>query len=243
LAGKVAIITGGAAGIGLGIAQCYVREGAKVVVTDINDENSSDILAQLGSNAIFIKHDVSKEEEWDRVLADTIEKFGRLDILVNNAGVGGSGGAIEDLPLENWNWILNVNLTSNFLGLKAGINAMKKYSESKGSIINISSVAGLVGLPFGVDYSATKGGTRLLTHAAAVQLARRGLEIRVNSVHPGWIDTAIIPDDHRQQILPTIPVGHMGVPQDIGEICVYLGSDESKFATGAEFVVDGGQRA
>ena len=127
LAGKVAIITGGAAGIGLGIAQCYVREGAKVVVTDINDENSSDILAQLGSNAIFIKHDVSKEEEWDRVLADTIEKFGRLDILVNNAGVGGSGGAIEDLPLENWNWILNVNLTSNFLGLKAGINAMKKY--------------------------------------------------------------------------------------------------------------------
>lgn len=245
LNGSVAIITGGVAGIGLGIAECYVREGAKVVLTaNKNIDGGRKAVKKFGEeNALFVQQDVSVAEDWDRVIAATIEKFGKLDILVNNAGVGGVGGAIEDESLDDWNWILGVNLTGNFLGLKAGINAMKKYNDSKGSIINVSSVAGLVGLPFGVDYSATKGGTRLLTHAAAVQLARRGLEIRVNSVHPGWIDTAIVPDAYREKIIPTIPMGHMGVPQDIGEVCVYLGSDESKYATGAEFTVDGGVRA
>ena len=245
LQGKVAIITGGVAGIGLGIAECYVREGAKVVITaNHNVDGGKAAVEKFGSDvALFVQQDVAKEADWNKVIDATIEKFGKLDILVNNAGVGGKGGAIEDETLENWQSIVNVNLTGNFLGLKAGINAMKEHNGSKGSIINVSSVAGLVGLPFGVDYSATKGGTRLLTHAAAIQLARRKVAIRVNSVHPGWIDTAIVPDEYKQQIIPTIPMGYMGEPQDIGEVCVYLGSDESKYATGAEFVVDGGVRA
>lgn len=242
---KVAIITGGVAGIGLGIAECYVREGASVVLTaNHNVEGGKAAVEKFGSDvALFVQQDVAKAEDWDKVIAATIEKFGKLDILVNNAGIGGKGGAIEDETLEDWEAIVGVNLTGNFLGVKAGINAMKKYNDSKGSIINVSSVAGLVGLPFGVDYSATKGGTRLLTHAAAVQLARRGVKIRVNSVHPGWIDTAIVPEEYKKQIIPTIPMGYMGEPRDIGEICVYLGSDESKYATGSEFVVDGGIRA
>ncbi|MCI1984553.1 MAG: glucose 1-dehydrogenase [Bifidobacteriaceae bacterium] len=245
LQGKVAIITGGVAGIGLGIAECYVREGAKVVLTaNHNVTAGAAAVEKFGEDtALFVQQDVASAADWDKVIDATIEKFGKLDILVNNAGIGGKGGAIEDESLENWQQIVDVNLTGNFLGVKAGINAMKKYSDAKGSIINVSSVAGLVGLPFGVDYSATKGGTRLLTHAAAVQLARRGVKIRVNSVHPGWIDTAIVPDEYKKQIIPTIPLGYMGEPHDIGEICVYLGSDESKYATGAEFVVDGGIRA
>jgi 3alpha(or 20beta)-hydroxysteroid dehydrogenase len=245
LQGKVAIITGGVAGIGLGIAQCYVREGAKVVITaNRNVDGGAAAVKEFGDDkSLFVQQDVAKEEDWAKVIDATIEKFGKLDILVNNAGVGGKGGAIEDESLDDWQTIVGINLTGNFLGVKAAITAMKKYNNATGSIVNVSSVAGLVGLPFGVDYSATKGGTRLLTHAAAVQLARRGVNIRVNSVHPGWIDTAIVPEEYKKQIIPTIPVGHMGEPRDIGEICVYLGSDESKYATGAEFVVDGGVRA
>ena len=136
-----------------------------------------------------------------------------------------------------------MNLTANFLGEKAAINAMKQTNDAQGSIINVSSVAGLVGLPTAPAYSASKGGTRLLTHATALNLAQRKINIRVNSVHPGWIDTSIVPAAAKEQLIKTIPVGHMGQPKDIGEVCVYLGSDESSFANGAEFTVDGGQRA
>ncbi|KRK47006.1 3-oxoacyl-ACP reductase [Secundilactobacillus kimchicus JCM 15530] len=245
LKGKVAIITGGVAGIGLGIAECYVREGAKVVLTANHNVTAGEqAVAQFGAdNALFIQQDVSKEEDWQKVIAGTLEKFKKLDILVNNAGIGGAGVAIEDESLADWQRTVDVNLTGNFLGMKAAIKAMKDTNEATGSIINVSSVAGLMGLPLAPDYSATKGGTRLLTRAAATSLARRGINIRVNSVHPGWIDTAIVPEAAKPQILPTIPAGHMGEPKDIGEICVYLGSDESKYAIGSEFTVDGGVRA
>ncbi len=245
LKGKVAIITGGVAGIGLGIAECYVREGAKVVMTaNHNVDGGHAAVAKFGDDvSLFVQQDVASEADWQKVIDATIEKFGKLDILVNNAGVGGVNAAIEDLDLADWQSVIDINLTANFLGEKAAINAMKKTNNAKGSIVNVSSVAGLVGLPMAPAYSASKGGSRLLTHATALNLAQRGIDIRVNSVHPGWIDTAIIPDAAREQIIKTIPVGHLGKPKDIGEVCVYLGSDESEFANGAEFTVDGGQRA
>ncbi|KRN01981.1 3-oxoacyl-ACP reductase [Levilactobacillus senmaizukei DSM 21775 = NBRC 103853] len=245
LKGKVAIITGGVAGIGLGVAECYVREGAKVVLTaNHNVDGGRAAVAKFGDDvSLFVQQDVANEDDWKKVIDATIAKFGKLDILVNNAGIGGVNGALEDLSLEDWQKVIDINLTANFLGEKAAINAMKKTNDAKGSIVNVSSVAGLVGLPMAPAYSASKGGSRMLTHATALSLASRGIDIRVNSVHPGWIDTAIIPETAREQIVKTIPVGHMGEPHDIGEICVYLGSDESKFANGAEFTVDGGQRA
>ncbi|MCT3400280.1 glucose 1-dehydrogenase [Lentilactobacillus hilgardii] len=242
---KVAIITGGVAGIGLGIAECYIREGAKVVLTaNHNVEGGKKAVAEFGDEkALFVQQDVSKEADWERVIKQTIDKFGKLDILVNNAGVGGVNGPLEDLSLEDWQQVIDINLTGNFLGEKHAIRAMKTFNHAKGSIINISSVAGLVGLPLSPAYSASKGGTRLLTHATALSLASEKVDIRVNAVHPGWIATDIVPKDYEQQIVQTIPVGHMGEPQDIGEICIYLGNDESKFANGADFVIDGAQRA
>lgn len=242
---KVAIITGGVAGIGLGIAECYIEEGANVVLTaNHNVEGGKKAVAKFGDDrALFVQQDVSNEADWQKVIDATISKFGKLDILVNNAGIGGDGKPIEDKPLADWQQVIDINLTGNFLGMKAGINAMKETNHATGSIINVSSVAGLVGLPMAPDYSASKGGTRMLTRAAASSLARRGIKIRVNSVHPGWIDTNIVPEDAKEQIIQTIPAGHLGEPKDIGEICVYLGSDESKYAIGGEFTVDGGVRA
>ena len=242
---KVAVITGGVAGIGLGIAECYIAEGANVVLTaNHNVEGGKKAVERFGEDrALFVQQDVANENAWERVMDAAVDKFGKVDILVNNAGVGGAGGPIQDTTLEDWNKVIDTNLTGNFLGEKYAVKVMVDYNDGKGSIINISSVAGLVGLPMSPAYSASKGGTRLLTHATALQLAQQKLNIRVNSVHPGWIDTNIIPEDQKDAIIQTIPVGHLGEPQDIGEICVYLGSDESKFANGAEFVIDGGQRA
>lgn len=245
LKGKIAIITGGVAGIGLGIAECYIREGANVVLTaNHNVEGGKKAVAKFGDDrALFVQQDVSQEADWQKVIDATVSKFGKLDVLVNNAGIGGDGKPIEDKPLTDWQKVIDINLTGNFLGIKAGINAMKETNNATGSIINVSSVAGLVGLPMAPDYSASKGGSRMLTRAVAASLARRGIKIRVNSVHPGWIDTNIVPEDAKKQIIQTIPAGHLGKPQDIGEICVYLGSDESKYAIGGEFTVDGGVRA
>lgn len=245
LKGKTAVITGGVAGIGLGIAQSYIDEGANVVITaNHNVDGGKKAVEKFGEDrALFVQQDVANEEAWERVMDAAVDKFGKVDIVVNNAGIGGVGGPIQDTSLEDWNKVINTNLTGNFLGEKYSVRVMKEFNNGKGSIINISSVAGLVGLPMSPAYSASKGGTRMLTHATALQLAQQKLDIRVNSVHPGWIDTNIIPEEQKDAIISTIPVGHLGKPRDIGAICVYLGSDESEFANGAEFVVDGGQRA
>ncbi|MFT8639408.1 glucose 1-dehydrogenase [Bifidobacterium sp.] len=242
---KVAIVTGGASGIGSGIATCFAREGAKVVITaNHNVSGGQQLVKELGEdNAFFVQQNVADESDWDKVIKQTIDRFGKLDVLVNNAGITGNLTAIEDESLEDWQQVIDVNLTGNFLGVRAGIRAMKATNESKGSIINISSDASLVGFPFAPAYSPSKGGTRLLTHSAALSLAHRGIDIRVNSVHPGWIDTPMVPKDIYDQIIPEIPMKRLGTPQDIGELCVYLASDESRYATGSEFVVDGGIRA
>lgn len=245
LTDKVAIITGGVAGIGLGIAECYIREGAKVVITaNHNVEGGKKAVEKFGDDkSLFVQQDVANEKSWQDTVQKAIDKFGKVDIVVNNAGVGGKNGPLDELTMEEWQQVIDINLTGTFLGEKYGIKAMKKYAGGKGSIINISSVAGLVGLPLSPAYSASKGGSRLLTHATALSLAQQKLDIRVNNVHPGWINTDIIPEGFEEALTKTIPVGHMGEPVDIGEICVYLGSDESKFANGADFVIDGAQRA
>lgn len=243
LDGKVAIVTGAAAGIGKAIAEGFVREGAKVVVTaDHNVDGGTAVAESLGDAGLFVQQNVAEEADWQKVIDDTTDKFGHVDIVVNNAGIGGRNGSIEDFSLEDWQKVIDVNLTGNFLGVKHGINAMKA-NGGKGSIINVSSVAGLRGLPMAAPYSASKGGSRLLTKAAALSVANEGLAIRINSVHPGWVDTAIIPEQVRDAVTKTIPMGHMGQPEDIANMCIFLASDESAYATGAEFVVDGGQNA
>ena len=178
---KVAIITGGVAGIGLGIAECYVREGAKVVLTaNHNVEGGKQAVDRFGDDqSLFVQQDVADEKSWQDTVQKAIAKFGKVDIVVNNAGVGGKNGPLDELTMEEWQQVIDVNLTGTFLGEKYGIKAMKKYSGGKGSIINISSVAGLVGLPLSPAYSASKGGSRLLTHATALSLAQQKLNIRV----------------------------------------------------------------
>lgn len=242
---KIAIITGGASGLGRGIAQRYIEEGATVVITDISDQGET-VAAELGAE--FVHQDVSSEEGWEAVMAAVSDRFGGLDVLVNNAGIF-SSNPVDETPLEEWQKVMSVNLTGVFLGCKHGVRQMKKNTSSPmGSIINLSSVVGLRGQLGGSSYSASKGGVRLLTKTVALENARLG--IRCNSIHPGIIETPILdpvfgssedPALLRSQIEQGLPIGYMGDPaRDIGGMAVYLASDESVYITGAEMVVDGG---
>lgn len=246
LTGKVALITGGASGLGRGVAQRYVEEGAQVILTDINDSAAQQVAAELDARSL--QQDVAEESAWERVMQVVASEYGHLDVLVNNAGIF-SSCPVEDTSLEQWQRVLDVNLTGVFLGCKHGVKAMKQHPEgASGSIINLSSVVGLRGQLGGSAYSASKGGVRLLTKTVALECAAVG--IRCNSIHPGVIDTPImdpmfdaVPDKSalRSQIESTLPIGYMGDPaRDIGNMAVYLGSDESIYITGAEMVVDGG---
>lgn len=245
--GKVAIITGAASGLGKASAQLLAREGAKVVVTDINEAAGKAAVEEIkseGGNAIFIRADVTSERDWSMVIEKTLAEFGKLDILVNNAGVLFHKN-IEDMSLEEWRWLMSINLDGVFLGTKHAIGAMKR--SGGGSIINISSVAGIIGT---VDrtsaYCASKGAVRLFTKAAALECSKAGCDynIRVNSVHPGGIMTpmteAIFKERPLSETQGRYPVGHPGEPLDIAYAVLYLASDESKYVTGAEMVIDGG---
>ncbi len=248
--GKVAIITGGAGGLGKAQALLLSKEGAKVVITDINEDEAKKVVGEInkqGGEAIFIKHDVTSEKEWSEVIRRTLERFGKLDILVNNAGVN-LWKKIEDTSLEEWRWLMGVNLDGVFLGTRCAMGAMKK--SGGGSIVNISSVAGLVGTLDTSAYHASKGGVRLFTKAAALECSKAGYDynIRVNSVHPGVIKTAMVDgllkdEDKRKDALSWHPIGRFGEPEDIAYGVLYLASDESKFITGAELVIDGGWTA
>jgi len=243
---KVALITGGASGLGRGIAQRFCEEGATTFISDINDELGGTTAASLGAH--YIHQDVAEEDHWQAVIQDILDQAGRLDILVNNAGIF-SSCPVDETPLAQWQQVMDINLTGVFLGCKHGLRAMKANPEGPaGSIINLSSVVGLRGQIGGASYSASKGGVRLLTKTVAVENAALG--IRCNSIHPGIIDTPIMdplfkaapdPDALRQQIERTLPIGYMGDPaRDIGNMAVYLGADESLYITGTEMVVDGG---
>ena len=242
---KIAIVTGGASGLGAGIAQRFVEEGARTVITDINPEGAA-VAAELGAE--FLKQDVSTEDSWIDTIEKVVKQFGRLDIMVNNAGIF-SSCPVDETPLEDWQRVMDVNLTGVFLGCKHAVRAMKKNTGStRGSIINLSSVVGLRGQLGGAAYGASKGGVRLLTKTVALENA--AISIRCNSIHPGIIDTPILdpvfaavedPAELRSQIEQNLPIGYMGDPaRDIGNMAVFLATDESIYITGAEMVVDGG---
>ena len=246
LEGKVALITGGARGQGEAEARLFAQEGAKVVMADILDVEGAKLAAEigeLGGDALFVHLDVTNEHDWQNAISATLAKFGKLDVLVNNAAAW-RGGQVEDTTAEHWDAIMEVNAKGVFLGTKLAIPEMRK--AGCGSIINISSTAGLVGSVTSTAYSASKGAVRLLTKSTAIQYAAEG--IRANSIHPGPIDTPmgdqVWPDaGSKEEVVDRTPVGRMGVPKDIAYGALYLASDESSFVTGSELVIDGGMTA
>jgi len=250
VSGKVAIVTGAASGIGRGIALMLGKEGAKVMAADINEAGGAPVAERIvkeGGEAVFRKHDVASEDNWKELVRTVVERFGRLDVLVNCAGVH-IGASIEETTLEKWRWVMSINLDGVFLGTKYGAEAMKKTGG--GSIINVSSVGGLIGTPNATAYSASKGGVRLLTKAAAIEFSKAysNYNIRVNSVHPGVIKSAmsgrLMEDPAAAKLLMDwTPMGYFGEPEDIAYGVLYLASDESRFVTGSEMVIDGGWTA
>lgn len=256
VAGKVAIITGGASGIGRACAERLADEGAIVVITDIQDELGADVatsISSTGGQASYLHHDVTSEDEWVAVVAGAVEAHGRLDILVNNAGIG-IGGSITEMSLEDWRRQTAINIDGVFLGMKHCIPPMR--DSGGGSIINMSSVAGLKGSARLAGYNATKGAVRLLTKGVALECAQSRWNVRVNSVHPGIIDTpiwdtvgaALIRSDTRrldldQMVNVAVPTGVLGQPLDIANGVLYLASDESSYVTGTELVIDAGLSA
>ena len=250
---KVAIVTGGASGLGKSSAKLLAREGVKIVVSDIDEEGGKKVVQQIkedGGEAIFIKQDVAKEDEWKNVIETTLETYGKLHILANSAGIG-LGGTVEDVTLEDWKNLIDINLNGTFLGTKYGIKGMRKTDEG-GSIINFSSIEGLIGDPNLPAYNASKGGVTIFTKSAALHCAKQGYGIRINSIHPAYIWTPMVEnflkaqgdvEEGKKQLESLHPIGHLGEPDDIGYGVVYLASDESKFMTGSELVIDGGYTA
>jgi NAD(P)-dependent dehydrogenase (short-subunit alcohol dehydrogenase family) len=251
--GRVALVTGGASGIGRSAAEKLASEGATVVLTDVQDHLGAEVAAGIqkaGGKAEFIHHDVTSEDAWIDVVAQVKARHGRLDILVNNAGIG-LGGSVLEMTLADWKRQNAVNLDGVFLGVKHSIPLIREGGRG-GSIINISSVAGLKGAPNLAGYCATKGGVRLFTKSVAMECAGAKDGIRVNSVHPGIIETPIwttvlggqpgvnAPPDLDAMSEMAVPLGVKGVPEDIANGILWLASDESRYVTGAELVIDGG---
>lgn len=247
LKGKVAFISGGARGMGAVEARLFAKEGAKVAIGDILEEEGRTVVAginELGGEALFVRLEVTSEADWQRAMQSTVSRFGRLDILVNNAGIGAQG-KVEHTSAGDWDRVMEVNAKGVFLGTKAAIPEMRRAGG--GSIINISSQLGLVGTDHSSpQYQASKGAVRLLTKATAIQYAKEG--IRVNSVHPGPIVTPMTearradPEVYKL-MLSRIPLGRYGQPGDVAYGVLYLASDESSYVTGSELVIDGGWTA
>ncbi|MCX4728740.1 SDR family oxidoreductase [Streptomyces sp. NPDC090052] len=238
LTGKTVIITGGARGLGAEAARQAVDAGAQVVITDVLDEEGAATAAELGSQARFLHHDVTSEEDWARVVAFATAEFGGVDGLVNNAGIS-TGAYLETESVENFRRVLDINLTGVFIGIKSVIPAMK--ASGSGSIVNISSAAGLMGLALTAGYGASKWGVRGLTKIGAVELGTE--RIRVNSVHPGMTYTPMTASVGIQQgegNYPNTPMGRVGEPPEIAGAVVFLLSDAASYVTGAELAVDGG---
>lgn len=239
VSGKIAIVTGGARGMGASHARRLIEEGAKVMLTDILDQEGKATARALGTNARFLHHDVTREAEWKHIVSETEAAFGPVSVLVNNAGIVAYGDLIENLEEADYRRVIDVNQVSVFLGMKSVLPSMKRAGG--GSIVNISSVAGLIGTPGMLGYNASKFAVRGMTKSAAIELAP--YNIRVNSVHPGFIRTpmaAWAAGDAEKAVLSATPAGRVGEPDEVSSIVLMLASDESAFATGAEFVVDGG---
>ena len=259
LVGKVAIVTGGASGIGAETARMFAQHGAKVLLTDSNSALGKSVaneISESGGTAMFATQDVCDEERWAAIVADTEKSHGRLDILCNIAGISGrdpklniqtsvtAGPRLAEQTLAQWNRVMEINSTGVFLGTKAAIPAMQRAGG--GSIINISSICGIIGSHANAAYHASKGAVRIFSKAAAIQYAPD--KIRVNSVHPGFVDTPMTKPGHSnpdvaKQRLAATPLGRFGTPADIAAGCLYLASDEASWVTGSELVIDGGMTA
>jgi 3(or 17)beta-hydroxysteroid dehydrogenase len=263
LDGKVAFISGAARGIGAATARLMVEGGARVVIGDVLDERgreTAQAITGVGDAATYAHLDVTSEEERTAAIAATVARFGGLDILVNNAGLF-LGKGIEDASLVDWHRLCAVNLTGVFLGTRHALPALReraRQSPHGSAIVNLASVAGLVGSQLDPLYSLTKGGVTLFTKSAALEFARKGYRIRVNSIHPGLIQTDMGEqtfvararnlgtndvDAVRQQVMARHPIGRLGVPDDIAKGIVFLASDDAGFMTGAGLVIDGGSTA
>ncbi len=241
---KVAIITGGAAGIGFQTALLFLKEGAKVVFTDVNQAAGEKALNELkkeSQDVLFVKQDVSQEADWETVVKKTKEAFGRIDILFNNAGIYVIK-PIPEITMDDWNRMMGINVTGVFLGLKHVLPEIEKTGS--GSVINASSIAGLKGSPGHLMYGASKGAVRLMTKDAAAEYASKG--IRINSIHPGYITTQMANyasetlNLTKRELDKSYPLGRMGKPEEVAKMVLFLASDDSAFSTGAEFVMDGG---
>jgi 3(or 17)beta-hydroxysteroid dehydrogenase len=247
LQGKIALISGGARGMGAVEARLFAKEGAKVTIGDVLEDEGRKLEAEInatGGVALFVRLDVTHEADWQKAVEATVNRFSKLDVLVNNAGISGRG-RVEDTAVEEWDRVMDVNAKGVFLGTKVAIPAMRQGGG--GSIINISSQLGLVGTDHSSpQYQASKGAVRLLTKATAIQYAQEG--IRANSVHPGPIVTpmteAARADPERYQLmLSRVPLGCYGQPEDVAYGVLYLASDEARWVTGSELVIDGGWTA
>tara|TARA_R110001592_G_scaffold363248_4_gene682205 strand:+ start:56892 stop:57653 length:762 start_codon:yes stop_codon:yes gene_type:complete len=245
--GKVALVTGGGSGLGEAMSIRLAEEGATVVVSDINESAAQRVAGAIGGDAIALHQDVTDEKRWTEILADIVERFGKLDVLVNNAGIA-LVGTVEDTTLADWRLTTSINLDAVFVGTREAIKVMKSGS---GSIINISSIEGIIGEQKVAAYNASKAGVRNFTKSAALHCCAENYSIRVNSVHPGFIDTAMVSgavetmsevdgEAFTSRIVGNIPMGHMGEPLDIANGVLFLASDESKYMTGSELVIDGG---
>ena len=247
VAGKVALVSGGARGIGAATAELLAREGAAVVIADVLEAEGRQTEARIveaGGRATFMLLDVTDEANWQAVIAATVAAYGKLDVVVNNAGISGRRSPVTETDGDNWDRVMEINGKGVFLGTKLAIPELRRAGG--GSIINISSIYGMVGSETSAAYHASKGAVRIFTKAAAIQYAGEG--IRVNSVHPGFVDSPMtaaahaVPEVHDLRVGRT-PLGRMGTPEDIAAGILYLASDESSFVTGSELVIDGGMTA
>ncbi len=255
LKGKVAYISGGGTGIGRATAEVFSEQGAKVVVSGLQLEDLRDCVEAIqskGGEVLALQQDVTQEDSWPQVMEKTIETFGRLDIMVNNAGIALMGN-VEDETLEGWRKTQAVNIEGVFLGTQAAIKAMKE--NGAGSIINISSIEGLIGEPAVAAYNASKGAVRIFSKSAALHCAQNGYNIRVNTLHPGFIETAMTTTNVVEQfgeevaaqvmdgVMAKVPLGRAGQAREMATSILFLASDDSSYMTGAELVVDGGYTA
>ena len=247
LEGKVALISGGARGMGAAEARLFASEGAKVVFGDVLEAEGQQVeaeIAEAGGEAVFVRLDVTSEADWQNAVDTALERFGALHVLVNNAGIW-NGGNVEAQTVDGWDRIMDINAKGVFLGTKAAIPAMRE--SGSGSIVNISSIAGIIGSVGATAYNASKGAVRILTKSTAVQYAAEG--IRCNSVHPGPIETHMIrqvfagDEETRNSRINAIPLGRMGEMDDVAKGVLFLASDEASYMTGSELVIDGGATA
>ena len=247
LEGKVAIISGAANGMGESEAKLFAREGAKVVIADVAEDDGRKVeaeIAEAGGEAIFVRLDVTSEQSWKDAIATTVSRFGKLDILVNNAGISGSHDK-DIMSTDAWDRLMEVNAKGVFLGIKYAIPEM--LNAGGGSIVNISSISGFAGQDYThMGYDASKGAVRIMTKSAAVMHARDG--IRVNSVHPGIMppmrtSTTTADPERRKQMIENVPMGREGRREEVGYAVLFLASDEASYITGTELVVDGGYLA